>query len=308
MLKGNHLMRKLVLVVFLISWSILTSVAQEDLFPDDARLELVIEGLGFAEGPLYTADGQWIVSDITGDTVYTFGRNDFPEVFLFPSNYANGHALDDEGRILQAQHNGEIVRIEDNGRITILADNFEGASFNSPNDLIMDSEGFIWFTDPRYGLTPPFGPVGRTAELTIAGVYRLDPDTGDVELMIADLRAPNGIGLSPDEDVLYVTESNQEVLLAYPINRDGSLGDPSIIGDGLDGLEVDTEGRIWVATTEGVAIYAEDGERLGFIDMNENVTNLAFGGDDRDLLYITTSTDVYRVQTLATGIKNRVSQ
>lgn len=262
------------------------------LFPEGAKVELLFDNVGFTEGPLWLADGRLIFSRMSDNIVAVIGTDGSLSDYLKPSNGANGHAFDWNGNILQAEHSGRVTRLEADGTATVLAETFEGKRLNSPNDLVVRSDGTVFFTDPTFGLN------GRENEIGFQGVYQLDPATQTLTALIRDLPMPNGIGLSPDESTLYVSDTTLAQVFAYPLNADGSVGERRAIGPGIDGLLVDSEGRIWSSAPDGVHVLTPDGQDLGLIALSQGATNVGLGGPDGRRLFITTSTGLYAIDTL----------
>ena len=222
---------------------------------------------------------------------------------------ANGLAFDQEGRLLICEHGDRRVRrLEADGSKTVLADRYDGRRLNSPNDLVCRSNGDIYFTDPPFGLPRQFDDPGR--ELSFSGVYRLSP-SGELTLLLDELRAPNGIAFSPDEKTLYVADGdqNRSAWLAYPMREDGTLGQGRVLLDvtgmsgfgGPDGLEVDHLGNIFAAGREAVFVLAADGTHLGTIPMGSITTNLGWG-EDGSTLFITTERRLLRLRVSTRGI------
>jgi sugar lactone lactonase YvrE len=210
-----------------------------DLIAPGAKVELVAEGLKFAEGPVWLPDGRLIVSDVGGDAVVAIDKAGSNSDFRRPSNVANGHALDRSGSVVEAEagdgtNHGMIAEIAADGSATVLADNFDGKHFNAPNDLTVKSDGTIWFTDPDFNQQ-------FTSEIGFNGVYRLDPTTKAVTLVTKALQDPNGIAFSNDENTLYVTDSADNYLASYPVAADGTVGPEKILGRGCDGIGVDEQ-------------------------------------------------------------------
>lgn len=262
------------------------------LFPEGAKVELLFDNVGFTEGPLWLPDGRLIFSRMSDNIVAVVGDDGSLSDYLNPSNGANGHAFDWNGNILQAEHSGRVTRLEADGTVTVLAESFEGKRLNSPNDLVVRSDGTVFFTDPTFGLN------GRENEIGFQGVYRLDPATQTLTALIRDLPMPNGIGLSPDESTLYVSDTTLAQVFAFPLNADGTVGERRALGPGIDGLLVDSEGRIWSSAPDGVHVLTPDGEDLGLIALSQGATNVGLGGADGRRLFITTSTGLYAIDTL----------
>lgn len=272
------------------------------LIASGATVEFVAAGLTLAEGPLWLPDGRLIVSDVSGDVVTVIDATGRMSDFRRPSHHANGHALDRDGSVVQAEHGdattpGRITRLARTGPDSILADGFEGRHFNSPNDLIVKSDGTIWFTDPDYGLK-------GTSGIGFNGVYRLDPRTGAVTLLTRALGEPNGIAFSPDEKTLYVSDSagagvveGAGVVTAFPVNDDGSIGPGKPFGRGCDGVGVDELGDVWASSCGPEIVVADpQGHEIGSITFPGDTANLAWGGEDGKTLFVTTTGgSVYRL-------------
>jgi gluconolactonase len=269
-------------------------------------LELAATGYTFTEGPAW--DGaRLIFSDIPGDTVYAFIPGEGPPTVLYtPSANANGHTFDREGRLLNAEHgSGEVTRwTQQDGRKTIVAA-YQGKHLNSPNDVVVRSDGLILFTDPPYGLGQ------RQSEVGFSGVFALDEASGRMVLIDDVLSRPNGLALSPDEKVLYVGDTATQTLWAYDLAADGTASGKRLVVDvtdesrpgRVDGVRVDSAGRVYVTCPGGICVVdPARGEVIERLATPKRATNLAWGGPDLSELYITALTDVYRVKTRAKGI------
>ena len=291
----------------------------DGLVASDAVVEKLSEGFQFIEGPVWIGgaeDGSLLFSDIPADRVYEWSEREGSSVFLDPvflpeletngQGGSNGLTVDSEGRVVLCEHgNRRVARIEPDGTRITLADRYDGMRLNSPNDIVYHSSGAAFFTDPPYGLAGP-----EAAELDWNGIYRLDAD-GAVTLLADGQSRPNGIGLSPDEQTLYVANSDQEarIWMAYPVNEDLSLGEGSVLLDltdsedaGVpDGFAVDTMGNLWASGPGGIAVISPEGELLGTVRPDEQPANAAFGNDGRTL-YMTARTGLYRVRTEVTGL------
>ena len=286
-----------------------TYVVAEPRFVEGS-LELVATGYTFTEGPAW--DGaRLIFSDIPGDTVYVYTPDageggDPPKVLYTPSANANGHTFDREGRLLNAEHgSGALTRWTRDGGRQVIAETFEGKHLSSPNDVVVRSDGMIFFTDPPYGLGK------REAELAFSGVFALDVATGKMVLIDDALARPNGLALSPDENALYVGDSATQTLWAYDLAPDGSASGRRLVVDvtdeskpgRVDGVRVDTEGRVYLTCPGGICVVdPAKGEVTERLATPKRATNLAWGGADLSELYITALSDVYRVKTRARGI------
>ena len=265
-------------------------------------------GFLYAEGPLWRNDGYLLFADSPRDRIHRWGWDGGLALLREPSARATALAYDREGRLLATEHaNRRISRTEADGTIVTLVDRFEGKRLNSPNDLLVAKSGAVYFTDPPYGLPRQ----GEGKELDYQGVYRLDPD-GRLALLVRDLPRPNGIGLSPDERTLYVTDTETSELWAYPLGADGSAGAGRVLArltpwkSGVigvaDGMTLDAEGRLYVTGPGGVWVFAPNGGRLGVIATPEPPAACAFGGADRETLFITARTRLYAVKMRVAGL------
>lgn len=266
----------------------------------EGQVEEVVNEYGFTEGPLWLPkENVFVFSDIPNDTIF---RED-GTVFRKPSGKSNGLTLDRHGRMVICEHwNRRVVRLEPDGKETVLAQHYQGKLLNSPNDLIVRSDGTIYFSDPPFGLMY-FGPK-REAELDVNAVYMITR-AGVVTRIIDDMRMPNGLALSPDEKTLYVSDDIDEgYVRAYDVADDGSLSNPRMFADRLepDGIKVDVQGNLWCTSGFQVVVFRPDGSPLGSITFPQKTANLAFGGADSRTLIVTARKGVYRVRTLIAGI------
>jgi gluconolactonase len=271
----------------------------------EGSLELAATGYTFTEGPAW--DGaRLIFSDIPGDAVHVLTPGaGAPQVLYTPSSNANGHTFDRAGALINAEHgSGEITRWSPEGGRQTIAAHYEGKHLNSPNDVVVRSDGLILFTDPPYGLGQ------RTAELAFSGVFALDEASGRMVLIDDALSRPNGLALSPDERVLYVGDTASQTLWAYDLAADGTASGKRLVADvtdestpgRVDGVRVDTEGRVWFTCPGGICVVdPATGAMVAQLQTPKRATNLAWGGADLSELYITALTDVYRVKTRAKG-------
>ena len=279
------------------------------ILPDSLRVVRHHTGMDWAEGPVYVADGDYLLwSDIPNDRILRYSDADGVSVFREPCGYTNGHYLDAQGRLLSCEHGGRRVsRTEADGSVTTLADNYQGNRLNSPNDLVVKSDGSIWFTDPPYGILSD--RQGHKAESELGGcyVFRLDPDGGELEIVADDFDRPNGICFSPDESVLYVADTGEPGhIRAFDVVDDRGLANSrvfAVVSPGKsDGFRADTEGNIFTSARDGVHMYSPEGELLGKILLPENaVANCCFGGPERNRLFITADKSLYSVVLNARG-------
>jgi gluconolactonase len=288
------------------------------LVAKDATPEKVAEGFTWVEGPAWSRDGHYLLfSDIPGNAIYKWQEKTGVEPFLKPSGYtgsapftgrepgSNGLAFDPQGRLVICQHGDRrLVRIENDGSQKVLADRYQGKRLNSPNDLVFKKNGDLYFTDPPFGLPKTFDDPDK--ELDFNGVYRLRPD-GQLTLLTREIRVPNGIALSADEKILYISNSdpNQAVWLAYDVLDDGTIANQRVFFDATswskgppDGMKVDREGNIFATGAGGIHVFSPAGEHLGSLEHSAFVSNCTFGNNGADL-YITASTAVYRLRLTA---------
>lgn len=277
-----------------------------------AGIERLHGGCRWTEGPVYFPTMRTLVwSDIPNDRLLRYDEvSGQVGVFRQPANYTNGNTVDRQGRLVSCEHGGRrVVRTEHDGAITVLADRFQGKRFNSPNDVVVRSDGSIWFTDPSYGIDSDYE--GHKADSEIGGrhVYRIDPGTGAVAIVADDFTQPNGLAFSPDERRLYIADTGlgDGVMRVFDVGDSGKLsggGEFARCKTGrYDGFRVDTDGRIWTSAGEAVHCYQADGELIGRVLMPERVSNLVFGGYKRNRLFITATSSLYSLLVAANGAK-----
>ena len=282
-----------------------------DLVAEDAELECIASNCTFTEGPLWTNrdGGSLLFSDMPGDTRRRWTQSGGVEVLAHPSNKGNGLSYDLEGRLLICEHStSSLIRVEADGSRTVLASHWQGKELNSPNDVVVTSDGSIVFTDPPYGRWPGFG-VERDQELDFQGVYRVAPD-GELSLLVDDFQKPNGLCFSPDEKTLWINDTDGGHIRRFSVGSDGSLSGGEVIyqmeGFSLetgipDGQKLDEAGNLWVSGPGGLHVVSQSGELLGRILTPENVGNQAWGGDDWKTLFICTSSTVHTLRTTVAG-------
>ena len=293
----------------------------DKLVPKDAVMEKIADGFEWVEGPVWDRKGgRLLFSDVPGNSIFEWREGKGASLFLTPTGYtgsepftgrepgSNGLAFDAAGRLLFAAHGDRrIARIEADGTKTTRADRYEGKRLNSPNDLVFKSNGDLYFTDPPFGLPGTFDDAKK--ELPFQGVYRLSRD-GKLTLLTRELKAPNGIGFSPDEKTLYVSDSLGPRWMAFDVRKDGRLGNSRVLLEGTefkkngpgvpDGLKVDAQGNIFGAGPGGIYVIAPDGTLLGRFDFGVATGNCAWG-EDGSTLFITSNTAVYRIRLTTKG-------
>ena len=283
-----------------------------------AAVERLATGLRWAEGPVWFGDARHLlVSDIPNNRILKWEEETGAvSVFRRPSHFANGNTRDRQGRLITCEHGGRrVTRTEHDGSITVMMDRFEGKRLNSPNDVVVKSDGSIWFTDPPFGLLSDYEGARAEQELP-QNLYRLDPATGQATVLDDSVAGPNGLAFSPDERVLYVVESRASPrnILAYDVSGDGTriTGRRVLINAGPgtpDGFRLDEDGNLWcgwgMGTPEldGVMVFSAQGEPIGRIQLPERCANLCFGGPQRNRLFMAASQSVYALYVNARGAR-----
>ncbi len=269
-------------------------------------------GLLFGEGPVWDRrTGQLYWVDIIGNAIWKWKPRVGREIALSPSGYADGMTFDREGRLVVAGWSLRTVwRLEKDGSRTTLVSHFEGKKLNAPNDIIVRSDGSIYWTDMTGGLIIP-GMIAEDVQqyLEVKGVFRLAPDGKQVSLVVGNCVAPNGLAFTPDESVLYLNDSRQGTIRAFGVNADGSVGQGRLFHqltgseDGVaDGMKVDTAGNVYCTGPGGVHVIDPEGRLLGRLRIPGHCTNMAWGDDDWRSLYITTCDSVYRTRIKIPGV------
>ena len=278
-----------------------------------AKLEKLWQGGRWLEGPAYFAAGQYLVfSDIPNNRMMRFDEtNQRVSVFRSPSNNCNGNSVDKQGRLVTCEHlSRSVTRTEPDGSVTVLASQFEGNRLNSPNDLVVHSDGSIWFTDPTYGIDSDYEGARALSEVGASNVYRRAPD-GSVSAMIVDRLRPNGLAFSPDEKTLYVSDTGASHEAGHPraihSYRVGAkldyAGQFCTIDSGFfDGFRMDSDGCLWTSAATSVHCYHPDGSLLGSVPVGELVSNVCFGAGKRNRLYITAQTSLYAIYLNCNGL------
>jgi len=290
----------------------MATAALARLVSADAPLERIHHGMSFGEGPLWNRrDATFLWVDIVGDTIYRWKPGVGAEILIRPSTKANGLTFDREGRLCVAGWASRSVwRVEHDGRVTPLASHFEGKRINSPNDIVVRSDGAIYFTDSPGALYN----VGMAAEdvqqyLDFQGVFRISPDGTRIDAVVSDTVYPNGLAFAPDESVLYVNDTRLGEIRAYEMRPDGGCGPMRLFHKlagseaGIaDGMKVDIEGNVYCTGPGGIHVIGRDGALLGRIRIPDHCTNMAWGDADWRSLYITSYTSVFRTRVNVPGV------
>lgn len=277
-------------------------------FLGNAPVEKIASGFRWVEGPAWMGDaGTLLFSDIPNNRIMRWIEGVGVSVYRAPSNYANGNTRDLEGRLVTCEHEGRrVTRTEHDGSITVIADGYQGKRLNSPNDVVVKSDGSIWFTDPHYGIMTNYEGYQAEQELPCY-VYRADPNSGKLTVVADDFEGPNGLCFSPDESKLYIADSGK----MFDTNAERHIRQFDVLPDGkslkggavfakvspgfADGFRADSDGNIWSSSGEGVHCYSPEGKLLGKVLIPEVVANITFGGPRRNRLFICASTSVFSV-------------
>jgi gluconolactonase len=286
-----------------------------ELVDEDAELEQLGTGFTFTEGPIWNPDGYLLFSDMPGDVRRRWDEQSGVQEVANPSNKGNGMTIDHDGRLIVCEHvTSSVVRIDPDGRgggREVLATHYEGRELNSPNDVVVKSDGAIYFTDPTYGRMPGFG-IEREQDLDFQGVYRIAPRGGDPQLLIDDFDQPNGLCFSTDESLLYINDTTRAHIRVFDVAADGTIASGRVLADGIgsgdlaigdlvDGMKLDECGNVWVTGPGGVCVFDAQGEHIGTVEVPENVGNVNWGGPDWNQLFIPATTSVYRIQCKVSG-------
>jgi gluconolactonase len=288
----------------------------ERLVLANAPLEKLADGFRWTEGPVWFGDLRLLLfSDIPNDRVMRWSERGGVEVFREPSNFENGHTRDREGRLISCSHGDRCVhRTEYDGRIVVLADRYRGKRLNSPNDVVVKSDGSVWFTDPLYGIQTDHEGGRRQSELPPA-VYRFDPPSGAFDIVADDFGGPNGLCFSPDESRLYIADTG-DALAADPERHvrvfDVAADGASLAGGRVfhkvepgnaDGFRCDEYGNLWSSAADGVHCIDPSGALLGKVLVPQTVANLTFGGRNRSRLFVCASQSLYAIYLNCRGVQ-----
>ena len=292
-----------------------TDPSFEACFVGHARVERLWTGARWSEGPVWFAAGRYLVwSDIPNNRMMRFDETDNSvSVFRDPSNNSNGNTVDREGRLVSCEHLARrVTRTEHDGSITVIADGFEGKRLNSPNDVVVKSDGSIWFTDPSYGILMDYEGNRADSEIGACHVYRVDPN-GEISQVTTDYFKPNGLAFSPDESELYIADTGvthdadgPKHIRRHTVNAAGTLGGGDVYAtctEGLfDGFRFDRDGRIWTSAGDGVHCLDQNGKLIGKVHIPEMVANVCFGGPKLNRLFICGTTSLYSIYLNVNGV------
>ena len=282
-----------------------------------ASVERLYTGTRWAEGPVWFGDARCLIwSDVPGNCMYRWDEETGAVApFRKPSNMANGNTRDRQGRLVTCEHlTRRVTRTEYDGTITVVCDNYEGKRLNSPNDVVVKSDGSIWFTDPRFGILGNYEGAVAEPELPM-NVYRVDGNTAAVTIVAEGINAPNGLAFSPDEKKIYIVDSRSEPrrILVFDLTDDGLvIGSGKLLIDSgpqgsPDGFRVDTDGNLWCGwgmspELDGVRVFTPQGEPIGHITLPERCANVCFGGIKRNRLFMAAAHSLYSLYVNTQGV------
>jgi gluconolactonase len=286
-----------------------------ELVDEDAELERLGTGFTFTEGPLWNPDGFLLFSDMPGDVRRRWDAENGVTEVANPSNKGNGMTFDLDGKLIVCEHvTSSVVRMDPDGTGSgreVIASHYGDRELNAPNDVVVKSDGAIYFSDPTYGRMPGFG-IEREQDLDFQGVYRVPPGGGDTQLLADDFGQPNGLCFSTDESLLYVNDTEKAHIRVFDVQEDGTIANSRVLADGIgtasleigdlvDGMKLDERGNIWVTGPGGVLAFSPEGEHIGTIQVPEPVGNLNWGGPDWNWMFIPATSSVYRIECKVSG-------
>jgi gluconolactonase len=286
-----------------------------ELVDEDAELERLGTGFTFTEGPLWNPDGFLLFSDMPGDVRRRWDAESGVTEVANPSNKGNGMTFDLDGKLIVCEHvTSSVVRMDPDGTGSgreVLASHYGDRELNAPNDVVVKSDGAIYFSDPTYGRMPGFG-IEREQDLDFQGVYRIPPGGGDTQLLADDFGQPNGLCFSTDESLLYVNDTEKAHIRVFDVQDDGTISNSRVLADGIgtasleigdlvDGMKLDERGNIWVTGPGGVLAFNPTGEHIGTVQVPEPVGNLNWGGPAWSSLFIPASSSMYRIECKVSG-------
>jgi gluconolactonase len=286
-----------------------------ELVDEDAELERLGTGFTFTEGPLWNPDGFLLFSDMPGDVRRRWDAESGVTEVANPSNKGNGMTFDLDGRLIVCEHvTSSVVRMDPDGTGSgreVIASHYGDRELNAPNDVVVKSDGAIYFSDPTYGRMPGFG-IEREQDLDFQGVYRIPPGGGDTQLLADDFGQPNGLCFSIDEALLYINDTEKAHIRVFDVEPDGTISNSRVLADGIgtasleigdlvDGMKLDERGNIWVTGPGGVCVFDAKGEHIGTVQVPEPVGNVNWGGPDWSSLFIPATSSVYRIECKVSG-------
>ncbi|MEM1399834.1 MAG: SMP-30/gluconolactonase/LRE family protein [Pseudomonadota bacterium] len=289
----------------------------EALLRPDSKLAKHCTGCVWSEGAVYFSEGDYVLwSDIPNNRMMRWSEAEGMSVWREPSNFTNGHTRDLQGRLVSCEHGGRrVTRTESDGSITVLVDTYQGNRLNSPNDVVVKSDGTIWFTDPPYGIMSNVEGYQAESELEGNFVYRFDPESKDLTIVADDFDKPNGLCFSPDERLLYIAdtgashdENGPHHIRVFDVVDGTSLANGRLFADiepGLaDGFRVDVNGNVFTSSEDSIQVYEPGGTRLGKIMVPEKIANCTFGGPNKDRLFIVASSSLYSIMLATKGVQH----
>ena len=276
---------------------------------DDVEIEEIGSGFDFTEGPIWNyVEKHLIFSDMPGNIMRRWRPDGSVETWRTPSNMANGNAYDPAGRVVTCEHaTSRVTRTEADGSITVLATHYGGKELNSPNDIVVKRDGAIYFTDPSFGRMEYYG-LPREQQLAFQGVYRLEPESGALTLLVDDFDQPNGLCFALDESQLFVNDTMRGHVRVFDVDESGALGNGRVWAevtgdrDGVpDGMKIDGGGHLYVTGPGGIHVFAADATCLGVIYMPQGCANFCWGEDDMKSLFVTAGKSLYRLRVNVAG-------
>ncbi len=290
----------------------------EDCIIGHAKIERLWSGGRWVEGPAYFPAGRYLIwSDIPNNRMMRWDETDGSvSVFRDPSNNSNGHTVDQQGRLISCEHlSRRVIRTEFDGTLKVIADRYRGDRLNSPNDVVVKSDGSVWFTDPSYGIIMDYEGARAESEIGACNVYRWDPESQEIESMVTDYVKPSGLAFSSDETALFITDTGgtheadgPRHMRRHSIGADGkTLGAGEVFATStagfFDGFRIDTGNRIWTSAMDGIHCYDSAGTLIGKILIPEIVSNVCFGGLKGNRLFITATTSLYAIYLNVNGFR-----
>lgn len=275
----------------------------------DEWIERLFDGGRWLEGPTYFPAGRYLVfSDIPNNRTLRWDESSGAVgVFRSPSNHANGHTRDHAGRLVSCEQSGRrVTRTEHDGTVTVLADRVDGKRLNSPNDVVEHSDGSLWFTDPNYGISSDYEGVRAEQEIAGCHVYRWDPVSGEVRVVADDFVRPNGLAFSADESRLYIADTREKHIRVFDVEGSTLTGGKAVMecsAGSFDGMRLDESGRLWAATHDGVHCFHPEGDLMGKLRIPQVVSNLCWGGQQLNHLFITATSSLYSLRLNVNGLR-----